>query len=101
MFEHEHFRFVQGEPKWWPGALADRGFCRDCGTPIAFQYRGAGHVTIWAGTLDLPENFKPEAHWGVESRHPWVNLHPNLPGYTTDEYLDYVAVQSGQEEQGR
>lgn len=101
MFKHEDFRFVVDEPKWWRGSLADRGFCHDCGTPIAFQYRGASHITIWVGTLDHPEDFQPEAHWGVESRHSWVNIHPDLPEYSTEEYLNYLEAKSDQEKQGR
>jgi adenylate cyclase len=89
MFRLEDIHFLKGNLKWWHGRLADRGFCGDCGAPIAFQYRGAGHITIWVGSLDEPEAFRPEAHWGVESRLPWVDIHKDLPSYRTDEYLGF------------
>ncbi len=89
MFKHESFRFTKGQLKWWLGPLADRGFCEDCGSPVAFQYRGAAHITIWVGTLDRPQDFQPEAHWGIESRLPWVNIHPDLPGNQTQEYSSF------------
>ena len=94
MFRHKDFRFVKGTPKWWQGSLADRGFCRDCGSPIAFQYRGAEHITIWVGSLDHPEDFQPEAHWGVESRYSWVDIHPNLPAYITEEHSSYLEARA-------
>ena len=94
MFKHQTFKFVNGDPKWWRGSLADRGFCPNCGTPIAFQYRGASHITIWVGTLDHPELFEPEAHWGVESRHVCMNMNSDLPDYTTDEYSSYAEAKA-------
>ena len=94
MFRHEDFQFVKGKLKWWQGSLANRGFCRDCGSPIAFQYRGAGHVTIWVGSLDEPEKFEPEAHWGIESRLSWVDMHVDVPGYRTEEYSSFVEAKS-------
>jgi len=100
MFRHEDFRFVEGKPKWWQGPLANRGFCQDCGSPIAFQYRGAGHITIWVGSLDRPDDFRPEAHWGVESRYSWVDIHPDLPTYNTEEYSSYLEAKSRSDQQG-
>jgi len=94
MFRHEAFSFTKGNIKWWKGPLANRGFCNECGSPIAFQYRGSGHITIWVGTLDHPEDFKPEAHWGVESRLPWVNIDSHLPDVRTDDYGDYAAAKA-------
>ncbi len=93
-FKHEDFQFTKGALKWWKGPLADRGFCQECGSPIAFQYRGAGHITIWVGSLDHPEDFEPEAHWGIESRLSWVDIHADLPGYRTEEYSSFVEAKS-------
>lgn len=90
MFKHVDFRFTKGALKWWEGPCANRGFCEDCGTPIAFQYQGTKHITIWVGSLDYPDSFEPEAHWGIESRYSWVDIHPKLPGYSTEEYLSYL-----------
>jgi adenylate cyclase len=93
MFYHDHFQFTNGEPNWWEGPLANRGFCLSCGSPIAFQYRGTKHITIWVGSLDRPEDFRPEAHWGIESRLPWVDIHADLPGYQTEDYLAQVEAE--------
>lgn len=93
MFHHTDFIFTRGEPKWWEGELANRGFCRECGSPIAFQYKGASHITIWVGSLDDPESFRPEAHWGVESRLPWVQIHSELPDVVTKEYPSYTEAK--------
>jgi len=97
MFQNEAFSLIKGKLKWWEGPLANRGFCGECGSPIAFQYRGANHITIWVGSLDHTEKFIPEAHWGTESRLPWVNIHPELPDYQTEEYGDFVTAKSRSE----
>ena len=94
MFRHKDFNFTQGTLKWWEGELANRGFCKDCGSPIAFQYKGAGHITIWVGSLDHPEDFEPEVHWGVESKLPWVDIHSELTGFTTDKYSSYLEAKA-------
>jgi hypothetical protein len=97
MFKHEAFRFVKGEPKWYQGSIANRGFCSDCGSPVAFQNREAEHITIWVGSLDSTNDFQPQAHWGVESKVPWVDIFPDLPAHTSDEYLDDLEVPSNKE----
>jgi hypothetical protein len=97
MFKHDAFQFVKGEPKWYQGSLANRGFCSDCGSPIAFQYRGAKHITIWVGSLDRTDDFQPQAHWGVESKVPWVDILPDLPAYITEEYSSYLDALSSTE----
>jgi hypothetical protein len=94
MFNHKDFWVTKGVLKWWEGPLANRGFCQECGSPVAFQYREAEHITIWVGSLDRPQDFQPEAHWGIESRLPWVNIHPELPDYRTEEYTEFLEAKS-------
>src|SRR5687768_2423157 len=39
----------------------ERGFCRDCGTPLTFRYlKGGDRISVALGSLDHPEEVKPE-----------------------------------------
>jgi hypothetical protein len=64
---------------------AERGFCRDCGTPLTFRYVGRVRVAFTLGSLDHPEKVKPEQQIGIESRLPWFADLCGLPGEKTTE----------------
>ncbi len=83
-FKHATFRFIQGSLKWHKSDSAQRGFCVDCGSPIAFQRNGFedDYFAIWVGTLDHPEGLQPTAEWHTESMLPWVRLQSNLKDAT-------------------
>ncbi len=81
-FKHAHFRFTLGNPVWYETAVAARGFCGRCGTPIAFQHNDSRHIAIMLGTLDEAESFEPQAHWYSDSKLPWVDIQSTLPDAT-------------------
>ncbi len=64
---------------------AERGFCRDCGTPLTFHYVGRVRVAFTLGSLDHPEEVKPEQQIGIEARLPWFADLCSLPGDRTTE----------------
>jgi hypothetical protein len=63
----------------------ERGFCRDCGTPLTFRYRDKERINISLGSLDDPEQIRPEHQYGVEGRLSWFDTLTALPGDTTTE----------------
>ena len=68
------------------GELATRGFCPECGTPIAFKYDGDTGPAIAVGTLDHPEDWPPTwEHSGIESKVPWYEICDELPQTITEE----------------
>ena len=82
-FKHAHFRFVSGAPTWYESSdLVKRGFCKQCGSPIAYQRNNANFLVIWMGTLDQPEAFEPRAHYWSDSKIPWVDIQSDLPDVT-------------------
>jgi hypothetical protein len=75
------FRVTRGEVAWFESsAVARRGFCRDCGTPLIFDYPHAPDIGITAGCLDRPDLVPPVVQYGIESRVPWCGHLPDLPG---------------------
>jgi hypothetical protein len=80
------FRWSKGEPGIFRSSLlAERGFCRDCGTPLSFAYIDTPHMNVSIGSLDHPERVSPADQFGIESRHPaFAHLH-ELPGTSTED----------------
>lgn len=75
------FRLTRGEISYFhSSAIARRGFCRDCGTPLSFDYPDAEDMGVLVGSLDHPEKVPPIIQYGNESRVPWYNHLNELPG---------------------
>ena len=97
-FKLAHFRFVSGKPVWYRSSdLVQRGFCGDCGSPIAYQRIDADFLVIWIGTLDQPEAYEPRVHWWTDSKIPWVDIQSSLPDGTAD-LLSYQLAKQATEE---
>jgi len=63
----------------------ERGFCRDCGTPLSFAHVGGTWMSVSIGSLDNPEAFPPEDQHGANSRISWVNDLGHLPDVASIE----------------
>jgi hypothetical protein len=78
---------------WTKGRLAlfrsseavERGYCRDCGTPLTYAVRGSGRISVTSGTLDDPSAFPPSTAYGVEGRLPWFDEVCRLEGPRTED----------------
>ena len=83
-FPLDKFRWVRGRAKMYQSSkVARRGFCARCGTPLVFRNVDDGkRIGISIGSLDHPEQVRPEIHWGVESMVPWLAIDDNLPRNT-------------------
>jgi hypothetical protein len=92
---HAQFRWTRGEPGvFLSSPIVQRGFCRDCGTPLTFRYIGRVRIAFSLGSLDHPERVKPEQQIGVESRLPWFGELCALPGnrMTVEDEPEIVAA---------
>ena len=52
----------------------ERGFCRDCGTPLTFRYLSEDEISISIGSLDDPSAARPVIQYGMEGRLPWLGI---------------------------
>jgi hypothetical protein len=64
---------------------AERGFCRDCGTPLTFRYLKSSRIAVSIGSLDMPARIRPARQYGIEARIPWFAELAALPGDVTTE----------------
>ena len=63
----------------------ERGFCRDCGTPLTFAYIDGDWMSVSIGSLDNPDAFPPKDQHGTESRLSWANGVGALPDVAPTE----------------
>jgi hypothetical protein len=63
----------------------ERGFCRDCGTPLTYNFLSENRICISVGSLDHPERIQMEIQYGIENRLPAFESLHTLPGETTNE----------------
>lgn len=76
-----HFRVTRGEIAWFhSSAVARRGFCRECGTPMIFDYPDYPDIGVLAGCFDQPDLVPPVIQYGNESRVGWFSRLTALPG---------------------
>ena len=83
----ETFKVVKGALRFYgspseAGGLTQRGFCPECGTPVAGNPDVAPHITaIRVASLDDPSGFQPQAEvWACDAQ-PWDQLNPALPKF--------------------
>jgi len=80
------FALTRGEPAIFRSSdVVERGFCRDCGTPLSFRYLPDGEMNVSIGSLDDPSIARPIIQFGMESRIPWVGELDDLPGSVTED----------------
>jgi hypothetical protein len=98
-----HFTATRGAFAWFKSsALARRGFCRQCGTPMIFEYPEAMDIGVLAGCFDEQERVPPVVQYGIESRVKWFQHLTSLPGNEStysvdpDKYLPRITKSNRQ-----
>lgn len=68
--------------RWYDSSpQAQRGFCSDCGGNLFWRPASNEHVSIMAGTLDLPTGVSAIAHIHVGSASDYHQIADKLPQY--------------------
>ena len=79
------------EPDYYASSpIARRGYCRECGTSLSFEFPDSENVDVTIGSFDEPGRFRPKHPFGAESMHrPWLNTE-GLPEYRTSDFQPLV-----------
>jgi hypothetical protein len=78
--------WTRGQPGIFKSSeVVERGFCRDCGTPLTFRYLDKDRIAVSIGSLDQPERVTPEVRWGLEGELPAFRILHTLPGTRTED----------------
>src|ERR1700758_1943389 len=82
--DNADFAWTRGSPAAFrSSSLAERDYCRDCGTPLSFRRIDGDSIEIMTGAFDRPDRVVPTIQYGSESRLGWVVAIANLPSQTT------------------
>ena len=63
----------------------ERGFCRDCGTPLTYRHLPGGRIDVSLGSLDDPARVPPTIQYHRASRVPFLAALDGLPARREDE----------------
>jgi hypothetical protein len=64
------------------GSTVSRGFCPECGSPVASKSTGFSEMTILtAGSLDDPSIFKPGIAVYAARGQDWDHMDPEIPRF--------------------
>jgi hypothetical protein len=80
----DQLAWTRGAPATFrSSSAAERGFCRECGTPLTFRYLARDEINVTLGSLDEPARARPTRQYGIESRVRWWRDLFDLPGTAT------------------
>jgi hypothetical protein len=82
--------WTRGAPKIFASsAIAERGFCAQCGTPLTYRMheREGDRISVTLGSLDQPAAVAPTIQFGVESKVSWLDGALALPAQKTADWL--------------
>lgn len=82
---------ADGKLHWYrSSAIAERGFCRQCGSSLFWRPAHGRYVSIMAGTLDSPTGLRGACHIYGDFKGDYYALDDGLPCYAGD-YPDALA----------
>jgi hypothetical protein len=80
--------FTRGAPaRYASSAIAERGFCAACGTPLTYEMIDHDWISVTIGSLDDPAGIAPGAQLGIEARLPWSTTLAALPEQRSEVWL--------------
>jgi hypothetical protein len=80
------FEITRGELSiFMSSGRTERGFCRNCGTPLTMHDLGSPLIAVAIGSFDEPERIEPRKQYGIEGRLSWFGNLARLPGDKTTE----------------
>jgi hypothetical protein len=77
--------WTRGEPgRFRSSEAVERGFCRDCGTPLTYSQLHKDRISVSLGSLDEPDRVEPGMQYGIENRRAAFARLATLPEETTE-----------------
>jgi len=80
----EKVAVTKGEPRIYQSSpQVKRHFCGDCGSPVFFyRLNRPDQRAIFVGSLDDPNDFKPDMHLCLSSSVNWLDVRDTAPRYS-------------------
>jgi hypothetical protein len=64
--------------------VVERGFCRDCGTPLSYRQVNGPNISLTINSLDDPEAVRPELRFSAHMEVSWCASLGHLPTQEMD-----------------
>jgi hypothetical protein len=82
-FPKAEFAWQSREPaRYRSSAYAERGFCPDCGSTLSMHEEVLDdRVQVTLGSLDRPQDVRPDDHVWTRSQLPWLEVADALPRF--------------------
>lgn len=78
VFPRETFEWTKGAPKIFCSSQeVQRGFCDCCGSTLTWESDETFGVLV--GSLDRPEDIRPQCHTNTTTWLPWLKMDDDLP----------------------
>jgi hypothetical protein len=89
----EALSFTRGAPKVFASsAIAERGFCADCGTPLTYRNVTSARISVTICSLDDPDSVAPEAQLDADNAVAWVKDCLNQPNTQIEDWLKSKSI---------
>jgi hypothetical protein len=77
------FTWTKGKPtRYRSSSEAERGFCDRCGSTLTMHETVLNdRVQVTLGSLDRPENVRPDDHVWTKSQLAWLHIDDDLPRF--------------------
>ncbi|MBX2883104.1 MAG: GFA family protein [Granulosicoccus sp.] len=77
-------RIVSDETLSWyrSSDIAQRGFCRHCGSSLFWSRDGSGNISVAAGSIESPSGLSTSANIFVDSRGDYYEITDTLPQHS-------------------
>ena len=103
-FPKASFAWETGAPtRYRSSAFAERGFCPTCGSTLSMHEEVLDdRMQVTLGSLDRPEDVRPDDHVWTQSRLPWLEVADDLPRFaqSTDAVPSRATDKPGDEPEG-
>jgi hypothetical protein len=87
-FPLDGLAWTRGAPKTFlSSAIAERGFCADCGTPLTYRPLQGGKIDVTICSLDEPNAIAPRGQLGAETKVDWLDDALALPPETIAQWM--------------
>jgi hypothetical protein len=85
-FAMNGFKFTRARPaSYHSSENVRRSFCSSCGTPLTYRRLDLPDtIDVTLGSMDDPDQLRPEDHTWTESRLSWIVLADGLPAYARE-----------------
>ena len=84
--DFEHFKYTADSGLAWyqSSDIADRGFCKVCGSSLFYRPTHGKYIAIATGTLDAPTGLTSRLHIHVADASDYYEITDGLPQFSHD-----------------